>query len=524
MKKLTSVLSLVTLLLTVVSASAAPPADTLAEIRKKGVLVAGVKDSLLPFGYLDEKSKAIIGYDIDFITAIADKMGVKVVLKTVTSADRIKRLQDGDIDIIAATMTKTPERTAQVDFSHAYFCTGQKFIARKNKVFELKDLEKKRVGTVRGSTSELILKKEIPSARVILFDDYPQAFRALVEDKVDAITTDEAILAGLLAKSPLREKYEIPRLQISTEPYGLGMRKGDRNFVEFVNMTLVEMEGSGEARKIFDKWFGPETDFPIIRNFRIDARADTPADTLAEVRKKGVLVAGVKDNLPPFSSPDKTTGAPVGYDIDFVNAIAKKLGVLVELKPMTSAERIPKLNDGSVDLIVATLTRTAEREKQIDFSHSYFFTGQKFLVGKGTVTSLKDLDGKRIGTATGSTSLKDARKNVPKATIVAYENYHEALKDLEKGKLFAVTTGEAILAGLLAKSPARSRLEISRLQITLDAYGMGIRRGDREFVDFVNRTLVEMEKSGEAKAIFDKWFGPNTEFPLRRNFRISAGM
>jgi polar amino acid transport system substrate-binding protein len=67
-------------------------------------------------------------------------------------------------------------------------------------------------------------------------------------------------------------------------------------------------------------------------------------------------------------------------------------------------------------------------------------------------------------------------------------------------------------------------LEIARPQINLDVYGLGMRRGDKQFVDFVNDTLVKMEKSGEAKAIFDKWFGPKSDFPLRRNFKISAGM
>src|SRR5512140_3993230 len=105
------------------AALAAAPADTLAEVRKKGVLVAGVKDSLPPFGYIDQKTRTIIGYDIDFINAIAKKLGVKVELKPVTSASRMPQLQEGNIDIIAATMTKNPERAKQIDFSHTYFFT-----------------------------------------------------------------------------------------------------------------------------------------------------------------------------------------------------------------------------------------------------------------------------------------------------------------------------------------------------------------------------------------------------------------
>lgn len=271
MKKFALLLMMAAVVLVTGRSFAAVPADTLAEVKKKKVLVAGVKDSLPPFGYIDEKTRTIIGYDIDFINAIARKLGVKVELKPVTSASRMPQLQEGNIDIIAATMTKTPERAKQIEFSHTYFFTGQKFIARKGKVTSLKDLEGKKIGTAKGSTSEQNIKKALPTATVLSFDDYPQAYLALQQGKVQAVTTDEAILAGILAKSPNKGQFEIPNLQISDEPYGFGMRKGDRNFVAFVNKAIIEMEKSGEARKIFDKWFGPGTDYHLQRTFTITA-------------------------------------------------------------------------------------------------------------------------------------------------------------------------------------------------------------------------------------------------------------
>lgn len=269
MKRLAALLMMTAVVTTAVKSFAAAPADTLAEVKKKGVLVAGVKDSLPPFGYIDEKTRTIIGYDIDFINAIGRKLGVKIELKPVTSASRMPQLQEGNIDIIAATMTKNPERAKQIDFSHTYFFTGQKFITKKGSVKSLKDLNGKKIGTAKGSTSEQNVKKSIPTATVLSFDDYPQAFLALQQGKVQAVTTDEAILAGILAKAPNKAQFEIPNLQISEEPYGLGMRKGDKNFAAFVNKTILEMEKSGEAKKIFEKWFGPKTDFHLQRNFKI---------------------------------------------------------------------------------------------------------------------------------------------------------------------------------------------------------------------------------------------------------------
>lgn len=269
MNKLGSLLAAVAM--TAMMAVSAMAADTLAEIKQKGVLVAGVKDSTPPFGYIDEASRTIVGYDIDFIMALAKRLGVKAELKPVTSASRMPQLQEGHIDIIAATMTKNAERAQVIDFSHAYFITGQKFITKKGTVKTLQDLDGKKIGTAKGSTSEQNVAKAIPSATVLSFDDYPQAFLALQQGKVAAITTDEAILAGILAKSPNKDQFEIPQVQISDEPYGLGMRKGDTNFVDFVNKTILEMEQNGEAKAIFAKWFGPETPYSLTRNFTITA-------------------------------------------------------------------------------------------------------------------------------------------------------------------------------------------------------------------------------------------------------------
>jgi polar amino acid transport system substrate-binding protein len=235
-----------------------------------------VKDSLPPFGSVDPNTKEFVGYDIDFVKYIAKKLGVKVEYKPVTSANRMPMLMESRVDILAATMTKNPERAKQIDFSYTYFLTGQKFLTKKGTVKSLKDLEGKKIGTAKGSTSEQNVKKSVPSATVLSFDDYPQGVLALQQGKVIAVTTDESILAGQLGKleknPATKGKFEIPEIAISDEPYGLGMRKGDTNFVNFVNATLLEMEKNGEAGKIFERWFGPNTDSPIKRGtFKITA-------------------------------------------------------------------------------------------------------------------------------------------------------------------------------------------------------------------------------------------------------------
>jgi len=118
--------------------------------------------------------------------------------------------------------------------------------------------------------------KAIPSAKILSFDDYPQAVLALIQGKVIAVTTDESILAGQLGKlekNPASKgKFEIPDVQISEEPYGLGVRKGDANWLKFVNDTILDMEKTCEAKRLFDKYFSPDGDNPMNRgSFKITA-------------------------------------------------------------------------------------------------------------------------------------------------------------------------------------------------------------------------------------------------------------
>lgn len=245
-------------------------ADLLQDVKSRGTLVTGVKDSIPPFGFIDPSTRGIVGYDIDFAAAIAKALGVKLQTVPVTTATRIPELMQGKIDLIAATMTNTPDRAQQIDFSLTYFVTGQKVLVRKDgRIARVSDLKGKRVSSVRGSTSEQNIRRAVRGVRVISFNDYPNAFLALAQRKVVAMTTDEIILMDLQRRSPNPDDYVLIDEFISTEPYGLGVRKGEPAFLDEVNRVLLQMENSGEAAKIFDKWFGPKSETPLKRTFKI---------------------------------------------------------------------------------------------------------------------------------------------------------------------------------------------------------------------------------------------------------------
>jgi polar amino acid transport system substrate-binding protein len=245
--------------------------DDLDTILQRGTIIIGVKDSTPPFGVLNPKTNTIAGYDVDFALAIAKQLGVKVLVKGVESADRIQKLQNGEVDILIATMTKTAEREKLVDFSYGYFITGQKFVTRKGHSKTVDDVAKMRIGTASGSTSEKQLRTEIPKATVVLFNDYDNAFAALGRGDIDAVSTDEPILAGQRSRMAKRDEFEMSPFAISLEVYGIAVRKGQRRLLDKVNETLLILENNGEADKIFIRWFGEKSAVQLNRNFKIMA-------------------------------------------------------------------------------------------------------------------------------------------------------------------------------------------------------------------------------------------------------------
>ncbi len=237
-------------------------AGKIEDIKARGTLICGVKDSVVPFGYVDETSKQLVGLDVDICKYIANQLGVGLELKTVTSSTRIPMVVQGSVDIAAATMTHKHERDEVIDFSITYFMDGQKLLVKKGSgINSVADLKGKRVATVKGSTSEKNILAAQPDCKVLSFDEYPQAMLALKQGKAVAVTTDSVILVGLKGSDPNPDQWEIVGDAISSEPYALGIVENDSKFRDFINKSLNDMWRSGEYKAMYDKWLGPDTSY-----------------------------------------------------------------------------------------------------------------------------------------------------------------------------------------------------------------------------------------------------------------------
>ena len=243
--------------------------DTMAKIKESGVLTIGTRTGSPPFAYIN-KDNQWVGFSIDLVEqlvkpAVEKEVGraVKVEKKESTPPTRIPLLSANSVDLIAGTMTDTPQRREVVDFSLTFFYTGAQFLVKKGSPIKgVNDIAGKRIASQQASTNAKIIRERYPQAQLREFPDQPAAFQALLQGQVDAFTNDGIQLAGLKAKAPNPAEWEIVGDFYSEEPYGMAMRKGDAKFKAAVDGGLKNGFESGKYFEIYEKWFGPKGELP----------------------------------------------------------------------------------------------------------------------------------------------------------------------------------------------------------------------------------------------------------------------
>ena len=242
---------------------------TLEKIEKTGTMTIGTRTGSPPFGYVN-KNNEWVGFSIDLVEQailplIAKKVGkqVKLEKKESTPQTRIPLLTSNAVDLIAETMTDTRARRDSVDFSLTFFATGAQFLVRKGSPIKgIQSIAGKRVAAQQGSTNARIIRERAPNAKLVEFPDQPAAFQALAQKQVEAYANDGIQLAGLKAKAPKPDEWQIAGEFFSYEPYGMAMRKNDSDFRHMVNTGLMEAIESGKYFELYDKWFGPKGEVP----------------------------------------------------------------------------------------------------------------------------------------------------------------------------------------------------------------------------------------------------------------------
>lgn len=249
--------------------------STMANIVAKGKLVVGVKFDQPGFGQKDAATGKIEGFDVDMAKAIGAALGLKenqIEFVEAVSANRIPFLQEDKVDLVIATMTINADRKTQIEFSRPYYLAGQSILVKKDNttIKTVTDLGGKNVCSVSGSTSETNVKTKAPTANLLSLANYSACVSSLKDGRVEAVSTDDIILAGFAATD---SSIKLVGGQFTQEPYGIGMKKGKTDMTAFVDALLAKMFSNGDWDKLYEKHLGKVEGLPKAA----DARAKLPA-------------------------------------------------------------------------------------------------------------------------------------------------------------------------------------------------------------------------------------------------------
>lgn len=202
------------------------------------------------------------GFDVDVATYVAKQLGYKadqIEFVETKSADRENALARGDVKLIAATYSITDERKQKVSFAGPYLLAHQDLLVKKDsKISEATDLNGEKLCSVTGSTSaQNVHDNFAPKAQLKQYGGYSECIAGLQSGAVDAVTTDDSILAGFAAQDKYKGQFKLAGLKLSNENYGIGVKKGDTATLNKVNAALEKMVSDGSWQKAVDKNFGP---------------------------------------------------------------------------------------------------------------------------------------------------------------------------------------------------------------------------------------------------------------------------
>jgi polar amino acid transport system substrate-binding protein len=262
-------------------------------------------------------------------------------------------------------------------------------------------------------------------------------------------------------------------------------------------------------------------DCELFQTLPPDSDADAE-DLVPKIYDRGRLIVGLDQGSNLFSFRDPVSGELEGFDVDLAKEIARDIfgdPERVEFRSLTSGERIAALQDHRVDVVVKSMSITCERREHVRFSAPYYSANQRLLTLRGSeIGQLRDLDGKRVCVAEGTTSAAKLRDIVGDVTVLSVNTWADCLVAIQQEQVDAITTDDAILAGMVAQDP---NLVIVGDYVSAEPYGVGIppnRPGDNTdgLVRQVNGTLERIRSSGRWREMYNTWlsqYGSNPVMP-----------
>jgi glutamate transport system substrate-binding protein len=238
-----------------------PAGSTMARLADAGAIKIGTKFDQPGLGNINLETDEPEGFDVEIGKIIAGKLGIdpgKIEWVETVSANRESFIANGRVDIVIATYTINDKRKEQIDFAGPYYVAGQDLLVAKDddSITGPETLAGKRVCAATGSTPIQNIRTNYPDAEPVEFDTYTECVDQLEAGQIDAVSTDDIILAGYAADPKYEGKFKVVGKPFSQEPYGIGLKKGDNDFRTFLNDTLEAVYQDGTWKKAFDATLG----------------------------------------------------------------------------------------------------------------------------------------------------------------------------------------------------------------------------------------------------------------------------
>ena len=249
--------------------TATAQAGSLDDIKARGELICGVVGVNEPFGFEDVKTREVTGYEVDLCKILGQKLGVKTTIRVVTAQSRVPELVQKRIDMLSALLSYTKERAEQVDFSNNYLSDNSRcLVAADSKIQKLDELNGARVAILKGSVLDAPFRAKVPKSTVLLMDDTVISLMSLYQGKVDATCNRVSTLSLLDSRNSNRVPTRYLPETVIFQNAGFAVRKGEKEFVAYLNDFLGKLETSGEGQVLWDKWLGTGSPLKLQRDFK----------------------------------------------------------------------------------------------------------------------------------------------------------------------------------------------------------------------------------------------------------------
>ena len=480
-----------------------------------GTLRMAVDASVVPFALM--KDNRLMGYDVDIAARFCQEYGYGLEVVPMDFSGVLPAVQSGKMDFAATGITITEERAESVLFSSPNYYGGTVIAAIQSGGDQaqaagaqggspsLADLNGKRIGVQTGTISGPMVEARLPGAQVNYFNSQTDALTALKAGKVDAWSTDEAIIRFMRIENPqlvILDEYLAESNLAAVFPKTEAGEKLRDAYSEFVDTLWAD----GTMEEIDGAWFGADEEKRAVMDYE-----SLPAPN-------GTLRMAADLSQPPFTY--MKDNRIVGYDVDVASRFCEANGYGLEIVSMSFDGMLPAVQSGKVDFADSCITITEERAESVLFSSANYYGGIAAAIwdenalaqaaapqtaeGQGVFTSLTELDGRRVGVQTGTTFDEIVLETLPQAKISYFNSYPDMAAALEANKIDAFPGDEPVLRLMASEDD-----KLVVLNEYMDSFDFGFvlpkTEAGEELLSQIDAWLEEIEASGELDEVVTKW-------------------